>query len=463
MQGNQILKEDKSTYVYEYAIVFILIIYAARTSEFVRAIDGWNNIFGLLLPIAGVIFIAFLKNVNFNHKFWLLILGYTLWFAATTVKFHELHPRFYGINLIKMVIAYIVISGLRYRFFKFYEEILFYLCIIALVFWVLQNAIPGIFIEFLRNFEFSTQGDEAGIIDFNTIVYTVNNFVVAPTSIMHFGGLNVYRNAGYAWEPGAFSSYINIAIFVNLIRNNFKLKGNKHIWVFIPALATTFSTTGYSIFILLVLFYMYNQELVKIIWLVPLIIIAGVSIFSLPFMAEKISKSSDKNKLSTEQMIYNSAKYKTSYAPQRFQSLEIDFVDFLNNPVIGYGGHQEARWTNKLGAQISTASGIGKVLGQYGIVGTIFFLMSLWISSRQIMTLYKVRGTIFPVMLFLFISISYDIIFTGLLMCFWLLYISNFLKRETIKKHVIYNMLKNRDANPGETETTKVIPFTLNK
>ncbi len=450
MQEKQFLAENKSTYIYEYAIVFILIIYAARANMFVRAIDGWNNIIGLLIPIAGAVAIAFIKNVQFNHKFWLLILGYTLWFAATTVKFHELHPKFFAINIIKFFIAYAVISGLKYRFFKFFEVVLFYLCIVALIFWALQNIIPGIFIEFLRNFEFSNQGIEKGNVDYNTIIYTVNNFVKAPDHIMHFGGLNIYRNSGYAWEPGAFASYINLGILVNLIRNNFKIKGNKHIWIFILALITTFSTTGYSIFLLLTFFYLYNQELVKIAWLIPLVIVAGVLLFSLPFMSEKIMKNSNKSDLSTKQLVYNSAKYKTQYAPQRFQSLQIDFVDFLNNPVIGYGGHQEARWTNKLGAQIATASGIGKVLGQYGIVGTIFFLVSLWISSKQIMTLYKVRGTIFPVLVFLFISISYDIIFTALLMCFWLLYISNFLKRETLKKYIILSMLKNRNKEEYE-------------
>ena len=249
-----LLKRNNYILYFEYFVVFLLIFYDGKANIFVLAIENWDNPVGLLLPLVCIGILWYLKDVQFNHKYWLLILGFTIYFIASTINYGELHPRFYGINIINFTITYIVISGMRYNFFKFYEEILFYLCVIAIIFWTVQNIIPVTFIEFLRNFEFSAQPAVKGNVDFNTIVYTVSNFDVAPNMIMHFAGVKIYRNAGFAWEPGAFATYINMAIFINLIRHKFKLRNNRKLWVFIIALATTFSTTGYSMFILFVLF-----------------------------------------------------------------------------------------------------------------------------------------------------------------------------------------------------------------
>lgn len=424
--------------IFNYFVVFVIIWYSGKASKFVEAIENWDNPIGLFLPIVSVTILGFIRRVHFNYKFLLLIIGFTIYFVASTIRFSDLHPRFYGINLINFTITYVLISGLRFHFFKYYEDILYYLCIIALSFWLIQNIIPTIFIEFLRNFEFSTQGPIKGNVDYNVIVYTVGNYAKYPNSIINIGNFHIFRNAGFAWEPGAFATYINMAIFINLIRNKFKLKNNKHLWVLIIALITTFSTTGYSIFILLVLFYIYNQHIIKILLLAPIVTAVTIFLFTLPFMSEKIESNTEYN---TEELVYMSAKLNNTYAPQRFQSLQIDFLDFLNSPIIGYGGHMEARWTNQLGADIPTVSGIGKVFAQFGMVGVVFFIVSLWQSSTQIINLYNIKGKIFPVLFILMISISYSI-FNILFMSIWLLYISSFLKDEVIRRYEIYRFLK---------------------
>ncbi len=434
----QTIKKHKLLVVFDYLVVFIITIYAGKATVFVQAIEGWDHPVGLFFPIVVFTAFGFIKNIRFNRKFLLLIIGYTLYFIASTLKFGQLHPRFFLINIIHFTFAYLTISGLRYRFFSIYETILFYLCIIAIVFWILMNVFPESFIEFLRHFEFSSQGEPEGNIDYNTIVYTVSNFNYKQEQTVSLGALNLFRNSGFAWEPGAFAVYINIAIFFNLIRNKFNLRNNGKLWIFIAALATTFSTTGYSIFVLLVLFYIYNQRLVRIIWLIPVILLMVFYLFTLPFMAEKITKTFEFN---TRELVYNSLKYDAKYQPQRFESLRIDFVDFLNHPLIGYGGHQDAKWTNQMGATISTVSGIGKIMAQYGIVGILFFSISLWKSSKQLIKVFNVRGLIFPILFILLISISYGL-FIALYMCLWLFYLSNFKKSEVVKRYYSLNLRK---------------------
>jgi hypothetical protein len=431
--------QNNNIQIFEYFVVFLFVIYAGKASLFVLAIENWDNPIGLLLPIISVTILGFTRSVQFNYKFLLLIVGFTIYFVASTIRFGALHPRFYGINLINITITYVLISGLRFQFFKYYEDILYYLCIIALTFWLIQNIIPSVFIEFLRNFEFSTQGPIKGNVDFNVIVYTVSNFAKVPDSMINIGNIHLFRNAGFAWESGAFATYINMAIFINLIRRKFQLKNNKHLWVLVAALFTTFSTTGYSCLVLLAFFYLYNKDLLNIFVLAPIVTVLTAFFFTLPFMSEKIANNTEYN---TDELIYMSATLNNTYAPQRFQSLQIDFVDFLNSPIIGYGGHLEARWTNQLGANIPTVSGIGNMMAQFGLVGLIFFLVSLWYSSKQIMILYNIKGIIFPVLFILMISISYSVL-KILFMSIWLLYVSSFLKTQVIHIYKINELLKN--------------------
>jgi len=439
MDYTGLLVKSRNILILEYFLVFILIIYGGDASDFTGALENWDNLIGFLLPIIPVMVLGFIKGVRFNHKYLLLLLGFTIYFVATTIVFKELHPRFFGIYIIKFTIVYVVMSGLGVRFFKIYEDILYYLCIIGITFWLIMNLAPTTFIEFLRNFEFSSQQPGANV-DFNVIIYTVNDFILLPDSIVNIGSIKIFRNAGFAWEPGVFASLINLAIFFNLIRNRFKLNNNKHLWVFLIALASTFSTTGYSLFVLLVLFYLYNQDFVKVFWLAPIVAVSVMFVFMLPFMYEKISYE---NQWTIEELVYRSAKYNITYFPQRFQSFQIDFIDFMNHPIIGYGGHLTEAWTAKLGAEIATVSGIGGLMSQFGIVGTLFFLISLWISSKQIILLFNIRGTIFPALFILLYAVSYSVS-QILVMCVWLLFLSSFLKTEVIRRFAIHNILHSK-------------------
>jgi hypothetical protein len=442
MNDSITLVKDRSITYLEYAVVFIIIFFAGSASVFARSFETWNNLLGLIIPVAAVAVLGLVKGVHFNHRYLLLMGGYLLYTIASTLKFGEIHPHFFGINVIKFTIAYVVMSSLRTRFFAIYENILFYLALIAIFFWILHNAIPGTFVELLRNFEFSTQGAGKGSTDFNAVVYTVSNYDIVPDHIANFGGFQIYRNSGFAWEPGAFSVFINLAILFNALRNKFRLKNNPHLWVFVIALLTTFSTTGYAMFIIMVFFFIYNQPFRKVAWVIPFAVVFTVLIFMLPFMADKISETTEYN---TEELIYRSIKHGTQYAPQRFESLQIDFKDFLNHPVLGYGGQVEARWTYQLGAQIATISGIGKVLAQFGLVGLIFFLFSVYSSSKKMVTLFNLRGALFPAVLIIMISISYTI-FTILFTCIWLFYLSSSFKTAVIQEYLNRHLLNSSNA-----------------
>jgi len=406
----------RGNHIIDQIYIFVLIIYAGSATVFVRSMASWENYLGLFIPIVLTLIIGYSHRVKISRRFLFLLIGYSIYNLILTIKFQALHPRFYGIYLINFTIAYVIYSSLRFRFFIYYERILYHLCIIALIFWGMHITAPELLTSLMHQISFSKPGSSN--VDSNIIIYTINNLSTIEDTNINIGGLSLVRNSGFAWEPGGFACLINLAIFINLIRTKFKLVQNNRIWIFIFTLITTFSTTGISIFFLLLVFYIYNQHVKYTVVLIPLTIALGIFISTLPFMAEKLI---DVTNYDTEEMIENTIRYDSQSTPQRLESLQIDFVDFLNNPIFGYGGHMEEQWTAKLGAKIATISGLGKVMSVFGIVGILFFFINLIKTSKEFAKSFKFKGWLFPFTMIIMISISYSLIFMPLLMCFWLM------------------------------------------
>jgi hypothetical protein len=399
--------------VNDYLFVFILIIYGGSATVFVRSIETWENVLGLGFILAFSLYYFVIKGVQISKEFIYLVTGFVLYFLASTIKFSEIHPRFFGLYIIYFYITFVIVNVLKIRFFIIYETILYYLCIIALIFWGIQQVIPEAFENIIKSIAFSKPGADG--VESNIIFYTVNNVVSYNFNIF---GIPLKRNPGFAWEPGAFAVLINLAMFINLVTNKFVLKGNKRFWLFAIALITTFSTTGYSIFALLIVLYIYNQKLEYMLWFTPVAIIGGIYLFSLPLMADKIIDLSQED---TNELVANSILYDSSYTPQRLTSFLIDWQDFISNPILGYGGHVEERWTAKLGADIASISGIGKIFARFGLIGAVFFFLLLFRSSKRMTSLFRFKGWIFPFLLIIMISISYSLVEHPLLMCFWMM------------------------------------------
>lgn len=419
----------------DFIFVFLIVIYAGSATTFVRSTNTWENLIGLLLPIIFSIIMAFKHKIRISKGFAYLLIGFLVYNIALTIKFHEIHPRFMGIYVISFFISYVAISSLRFRFFFYFENILYYLCIIALFFWGIQSIMPDTLKNIFQLISFSEPG--SGNVESNIIIYTLPNTEGFESYVLNFGGFSIIRNAGFTWEPGAFACYINLAIFVNLIRTKFKIHKNFRLFIFIIALITTFSTTGFTIFMMLLIFYAYNQHLKHRILFAPVLIALIFYVSTLPFMTEKIS---DNSEYDTEEMIENSITYDEEFTPQRIQSLQIDFIDFLNNPILGYGGQLEEQWTAKLGANISTISGIGKVLAVFGLVGIFFFFINLKNSSVDFANYFHFEGWAFPFIMIFMISVSYSIIFGPLLMSFWLMNRRYLMSTET----PIYKNIRNK-------------------
>lgn len=232
-------------------------------------------------------------------------------------------------------------------------------------------------------------------------------------------GYNIIRNCGFAWEPGGFAVYLALALYINLFFIKSEIKYNKRFWIIVMAIASTQSTTGYVVLIILLIVHFFQTNMKLVLVFLPVIVIIVVFLFSLPFMRDKIMKYYEEA-LQAELVVEQSVGAQYTQNPQRFASFVIAIQDFIRNPILGYGGQLEDRWFTKIKANISPISGLGNFLAQYGLVGFLFFITLLFNASRAFSIYNNYKGSLLFFLIMLLITISYSIIFVVLVMSFWM-------------------------------------------
>jgi hypothetical protein len=184
-------------------------------------------------------------------------------------------------------------------------------------------------------------------------------------------------------------------------------------------LISTQSTTGYVIFMVIILFYILSKNLSKVLLLFPIAIVALIYVSTLPFMSNKIvDLLTETNTL--DQLIIRSFGSEETFTPQRFTSFVITFRDFQANPILGLGPDNENSWLLKIGARISPISGMGTLLAQFGLVGFFFFIIFSLRSSFFFAKYFNYNGKFLLFFIIILISISYFIFLLPMIMCFWL-------------------------------------------
>lgn len=400
---------DKSRIsVFNYLYLFCIIIYAGGATIFARSMSTpftIGNTFALLLTFA---FIQ-VNNIKFNKNFGTVIAIFSLYALCTFIQNGRISSMWLIIWWINFLITYVVIAKFGSKLFPIYETIIYHLCLLALFFWILYLLVPGLVDGIVSIFQFSSTYSP-DIQSKNMIVYTImdkerllsNEFVTLP------------RNAGFAWEPGAFACFICLAIFCNIIRTNLRLKNNLQLFVLLATLLTTSSTTGY--FILIVVFVMWIISTSKFLHMLYIIPIAAI-LFIQPFVRDKFMEE------------YNNIEYvdvaaydsDINVALGRMSSLQLDWEEFLRHPVLGLGGYSEGTWLMQQGYDnIATISGVGKLLSRYGIILTITFILLLIKSTRSINLQYQTRTGWLMIVVIIGMMISYNLWTHPVFMMFWM-------------------------------------------
>ncbi|MBN2486437.1 MAG: O-antigen ligase family protein, partial [Bacteroidales bacterium] len=143
------------------------------------------------------------------------------------------------------------------------------------------------------------------------------------------------RNPGPFWEAGAFAGFLVIAIVFNCFISGslFRNKENK---IFIIALLTTMSTTGYiAFFIFSLAWIIYKENSDKKLFILPVAFVVVVILFSrLEFLQDKI----------TTQISNVDPDDFTTQKRSRFVSALVDLEDIRKNPLLGKGKNKFTRF-----------------------------------------------------------------------------------------------------------------------
>ena len=399
----------------EYLYVFILIIYTGHANKYVGSTSILTNPIwvSFIIILSGIL--ALKWRIVFNKQFYILMLGYFIYFLAISIKFKEIRPTFFLNNAFLFFIAYATVKALKVNFFRIFETTMCFLAIVGLIMWAVQIFLGG---DTLYNYiaklpSIDTFSNVSGN-GLNIFFYSVQ----PATMSIQFDFLPA-RNCGFAWEPGGFAVMLSLAILINLFFFKADRKSKIRLWVLLFALLSSQSTTGYTalVFILLSYYYNKNQKLVIFLW--PILAAIIILIFSLPFMSNKIiSLINETGQI--DLMVAGSIGKEEAINPQRFASFMIAFRDFIDNPVLGLGGMDAESWTARIGANVGKITGIGNLLAQYGIVGFLFFIITAYKSSKFFSQSFNYRGSFLFFIIIIFISISYTIILLPLMMSFWM-------------------------------------------
>lgn len=396
---------DKSRLsLFNYLYFASIVIYAGKATVFSRDlgnISTLGNAFALLLSI-----IFFFQNKIVFSKNYVRVIGiFLLYAAATSINNNMINPLWMSQWLIWITIAYFICQGFKERMFVVFETILFHLSIIGVVLWAIQLVAPNMIVQLVKTFEFSKPYTENGNVLANMIVYTLVNQDYGSTDFNLFN-----RNAGFAWEPGAFASMICLALFCNVLRTNLKFKGNTSLWVFLIALFSTQSTTGFMVFmVMLALWTIVNKKFVAI----PIVIPAIIAMAGLSFVNDKFLSEYDS---------LQTADYSTRLSGSfgRMYSFQLDFEEFLRHPILGLGGYQNGTWYKLQGYEFSTISGIGHLLAYYGAIMTILFFCMLIKSCVRIKEFFNTNNAYLLLVAIVGIMISYSLWETPLYIAFWM-------------------------------------------
>ncbi|MDY0285427.1 MAG: O-antigen ligase family protein [Kiritimatiellia bacterium] len=374
---------------------FLVVLYSGMALAFFRSHEGLIALWALGLFIFG-------RETLYPSRKLFIALGVWMgYFTINTLIIRSFHPMFMGIYIAKIMIAYWLLTNYKEQIFKKYEDTIYNLTIISLALYSIQIIIPS---QMWNIFQ---------AIDLSEGIFPHKLYSSIGIYTFHQKNLSELfpRNSGFTWEPGPFSCYVMLALFFNIARNNIKIKDKKRLMVYITALITTQSSTGFIVLLAIIIWISWARfkNIAFKFLSVPIAISIVIYLFiNLPWLQEKIVNEAEQD---VEEIMERATLTGSSYAPGRFASFQMRWEDYKNYPIAGYGGKNSLQ-TGFISEDhtVSAINGIGTILGKYGSIGFTIFIWCIFSAGRWLGLYYKYTShMIFPVLL-LMIGFGFGII-----------------------------------------------------
>ncbi|WP_286813149.1 MULTISPECIES: hypothetical protein [unclassified Maribacter] len=234
------------------------------------------------------------------------------------------------------------------------------MALISIVFYVLQFYQDGAIVKAI--------GKAFESITVETFSLRYTNFLIFTYDTIHY-----YRNSGFCWEPGAFGSFLTLALMFNFLINDFKL--NKEALIITLAILTTVSTTAYlGAFILYFLRYRVLSRGSKITIIIFAVIFA-LAIPNVPFLGEKVVEIYEQDIRDLKELEQLSVYYEDverQIPLNRFASVIFLYEQFNWKLFLGVSNQYDEYYINEFNVNIS--NGIMDFITKFGLLGLMVLL-----------------------------------------------------------------------------------------
>jgi len=340
------------------------------------------------------------QRINITRNFIVITLVLLMFNMIALIKYQEFYPRFLLIYWFSFLYAYVTIKIIKNDIFEVIERVIYTWSVyIILPIYLISLIQPDAVMSFLKALPLSNDSN----IVYKSRIYSVIYCYMTEVP---------YRNSGFGWEPGIYSSLLGLGMLINLLRNEFKL--NLRFWLLTIVMFTTFSTTGYIIFALLIIWVFMNRFLKKSYGIFVLPVLVAILFFMVrsEVIAWKFEFSINEAK-KVEREFKAAKKDKDSFVHlQRVASLMVTLKDIKENPVFGTLGNFEERWYIKKYGSLSNfrvISGIGNFVTIWGFAGVFVLILAMLNSIKIFKNEFNLKNGSLMIFFILIISFSYYI------------------------------------------------------
>ena len=316
---------------------------------------------GNFILVIGLIFWAYFKKVDLSIPNRLVILF--LFYIALCVAQGLYFGHFSTMTLIYSFSYIFFAPYLLYRIYGLraiflFEKVIFIMTFISLVIWIGHQMSPAIKLLILKGIEIVNNRNDTDIHRF-MIIYTY--WPMLDTSY------GISRNAGFSGEPATFCAFLILGLAIHESKNGSQI--SKRSLIYILALITSLSTTGYSAFIVYFLTYLIKtKDLLLRLIIFPLIAMVFLYVFSsLDFMENKI----------TQQYQEGTGVELNSETSGRVLGIRKSIYVLFKYPFLGRGLQANTRPQDPKDAEYADY-GFLSILSKYGLFfGGFFFILFL--------------------------------------------------------------------------------------
>jgi len=326
-----------------------------------------------------------------NHKFLLYVAVFAgLLFQLNIYTGGSLSLSSVISSTIKILIAYLIVRTVGERFIDTYVKVIVFLAVISLFGYVIDMF--NLFDGFIRKLP------RVGDMGYEGFLY-----------VYRFSW-HITRNNSIFFEPGAYQAFLNAALFMLFfVRTGFSPK-RKNIYavILIATLVTTFSTTGFLIFLIMVPLFLYKSELLSYSGKAVLV---GVGVALIAVLSNQIYFT-----VVTKVEDYLTAnEYDFGYSAQNRSSDAKTDIKIFKKHVFGVGHNDYVREfgvagrLDTVGGEGMSSNGVTKLLAVYGLPFSLFLFGSYYWALKRMLGEFLLASLAFVMFMMFLAGESYYI------------------------------------------------------